>query len=409
MRRIVIAGGGFAAVWAAAAAARRCVEAGARLDITVIAPGDDLVIRPRLYEPRPEQMRVPLRRVLDPIGVRHVRAAVEGVDVDSGEILAVGARGRRGYETFDRLVIAAGSRLAPRPDFPGAGLLRDVDTLPAAVALDAHLHALPSRAPAEARYTVVVVGAGFVGLELATELVGRMRAIAEPGGRVRVVLVEREDVVGAELGPGPRPAIEEALDALGVERRLGTTVSGFDGREVALSDATAIPALTAVWAGGMRAAPLTLRLPARRDVLGRLQVDARMRVCGLGTVFAAGDSASAAVSPDGRRALQACQYAHQLGKVAGHNAVSDLLGLPEAELRPDPYVTCVDLGKAGAVYTEGFERTVRATGEAGKAIKRRINRELIYPPLDDAGRILARADLTAASRPSRPASSRLAA
>jgi NADH:ubiquinone reductase (H+-translocating) len=242
---------------------------------------------------------------------------------------------------------------------------------------------------------VVVVGAGFVGLELATELVGRLRTIA---GRdqTRVVLVEREPVVGPELGPGPRPVLERALDRLGVERRLGITVTGCDGREVELSDGTTIPALTAVWTAGMQASPITESVPARRDELNRLEIDAHMRVTD--TVFAAGDTASIEVAP-GHRALQACQYAHQMGKHAGHNAVADLLGLPLVDFRPDPYVTCVDLGAAGAVYTEGFERSVRATGARAKQIKRTINRELIYPTVDDADEILRRADYLTARRP----------
>jgi NADH dehydrogenase len=72
------------------------------------------------------------------------------------------------------------------------------------------------------------------------------------------------------------------------------------------------------------------------------------------------------------------------------------------EFVPDPYVTCVDLGSAGAVYTQGFERKVRATGDAAKKIKRTINRKVIYPTLDDAAKILQRADYRAASRPPRP-------
>jgi NADH:ubiquinone reductase (H+-translocating) len=88
-----------------------------------------------------------------------------------------------------------------------------------------------------------------------------------------------------------------------------------------------------------------------------------------------------------------------MGKHAGHNAVSDLLGLLPVDFRPDPHVTCLDLGSAGAVYTEGFERTVRATGARAKQIKRWINRELIYPTVDDAAKILRRADYLTASRP----------
>jgi NADH dehydrogenase len=408
MSDILIVGSGFAAVWTAAAAARRRYEAGVQpdaLSITLVAPGDDMVIRPRLYEPRPGEMRVPLRRVLEPIDVRHMRASVEAVDVERSHVLAVDGAGAELEESFGRLVVAAGSRLVRRSGFPGADYLHDIDTLPAAVALDEHLHELPSRALAEGRYTVVVIGAGFVGLELATELVARLRAIAEPEGaadQVRVVLVEREPAVGPELGTGPRAAIEQALDELGVEQWLNTTVSGIDEAAVHLSNGAVIPAQTAVWTAGMQASPITQRVPAPRDALGRLEVDRHMRVIGLHTVFAAGDTASIEVAPD-HRALQACQYAHQMGKHAGHNAASDLLGLPLVEFGPDPYVTCVDLGGAGAVYTEGFERSVRATGDAAKKIKRTINRKLIYPTLDDAAEILQRADYLAESRPPRPA------
>ena len=407
MSDIVVAGGGFAAVWTAAAAARRRQEAGERpadLSITLVAPGADMVIRPRLYEDRPGEMRVPLHRVLEPIDVRHLRASVEAVDVERGEVLAVDRNGAGFEMSFGRLIVAAGSRLVRRSGFPGAELLHDIDTLGAAVALDEHLLGLPTRAAADGRYTVVVIGAGFVGLELATELVTRLRAIADSTGasdEVRVVLVEREPVVGPQLGPGPRPAIEQALDELGVERRLITTVTGLDEETVQLSDGTTISAQTAVWTAGMQASAITESVPGPRDALGRLEVDRHMRVIGVEAVFAAGDTASIEVAP-GQRAVQACQYAHQMGKHAGHNAVSELVGLPLIEFGPDPYVTCLDLGGAGAIHTEGFERTIRATGDAAKKIKRTINRELIYPTLDDAAKILQRADYLAESRPPRP-------
>lgn len=42
--------------------------------VTVVDAGDDMVIRPRLYEADPQQMRVPLNRVLGPNGVRRFAA-----------------------------------------------------------------------------------------------------------------------------------------------------------------------------------------------------------------------------------------------------------------------------------------------------------------------------------------------
>jgi NADH dehydrogenase len=40
----------------------------------------------------------------------------------------------------------------------------------------------------------------------------------------------------------------------------------------------------------------------------------------------------------------------------------------------------LDLGPAGALYTEGWEREVVATGPAAKHTKQTINRRRIYPP-----------------------------
>ena len=81
-----------------------------------------------------------------------------------------------------------------------------------------------------------------------------------------------------------------------------------------------------------------------------------------------------------------------MGRFAGHNAVCDLLGLPLLPLRIDWYTTILDLGPWGALYTEGWDRHVVATGEAAKRTKRLINGQRIYPPLNgDTAAILAAA------------------
>jgi NADH:ubiquinone reductase (H+-translocating) len=408
MSSIVIAGGGFAAVWSAAAAARERLQAGLspdELPITVVSPRDDMVVRPRLYEPDPAQMSVPLARLLTPIGVDHLRGTVEGIDSTRGNVTVRLSPGPERRLDFGRLVVSTGSQLVgPPTSIRGVDMFHDVDTIEAAVALDRHLHSLRAGAVDAGTYTVVVVGAGFVGLEVATELVTRLRALAPTDDtRVspRVVLLERESSVGPELGPGPRPVILSALSELGVELRLETSLTGFDGSTVSLSDGTGIPAHTVVWTAGIRAQALTERVAGDRDRLGRLVVGADMRVPTSPSIFAAGDSACVEVEP-GRHAPQSCQYAHQLGKIAGRNAVADLTGRPGVQLVPDPYVTCLDLGAAGAVYTTGYERTVQATGEAGKVVKRMVNTELIYPPLDDADLILSQAVPEFESRPIQP-------
>ncbi|MDR0358754.1 MAG: FAD-dependent oxidoreductase [bacterium] len=391
MSDVVIVGGGFAGVCGAASAARAGSQAGAGLSITLVSPGDDLVIRPRLYEPDPARMRVPLDRVLEPIGVQRVPATVLGVDTAARTVTALDRDGRTREFGYGRLILATGSHLR-RPDVPGAHHLQDVDTVESAADLERHLDGLPE---GPGRFTAVVVGAGFTGVEVATELVARLGARAseagDPGG-VRVVLVEREGVVGPELGPGPRPVIEGALERLGVEVRLGETVAEVTAEGVRLGTGEEVPARTVVWTVGMQASALTSDVPGRRDGLGRLHVDEYLRVPESPDVLAAGDTAAAVVE-EGHVVMQSCQHAMPLGKHAGHNAASGLLGLPLERFSPLPYSTCLDLGPAGAVTTAGWGRTVQMPGTDAKERKRTINQQWIYPPLDDREAILRWADL----------------
>src|SRR3546814_8269083 len=74
-----------------------------------------------------------------------------------------------------------------------------------------------------------------------------------------------------------------------------------------------------------------------------------------------------------------CQHANRLGAVAGNNAAADLLGMPAAPYQQKNYVTCLDLGAAGAVFTRGWEKTVEMTGDKAKATKVEINNKWIYP------------------------------
>lgn len=383
MADIVVVGAGFAGFWAAAAAARARQDGPVTadsLEITLIAPRAELVIRPRLYEAQPGDMRVPVDALLSGIDVRFQAGHVTGIDTERRTVTVERHEGQTIDTPYDRLVLASGSRLT-RPSRPWGRHVLDVDTLDAAVRLDAHLAALAEREPAPGRLTAVVVGSGFTGLEVATELVTRLADLpSEDGGEgPRVVLVERASTVAPELGEGPRPAITVALDRLGVEVRTNVTVASVDEAGVALTDGTTIPAATVVWTAGMRASELTEQLPGERDHLGRLQVDPYLRVSAAEAVFAAGDTAAAFAQP-GVPVTQSCQHATPLGKTAGWNAAADLLGLPFEPFQPDAYITCLDLGAAGAVITAGWDRVVVRTGEAGKKIKQNVNTNWIYPP-----------------------------
>jgi len=393
MTRVLVLGAGFAGLWAAIGAARTREEFGARaagVEILVVDRNAYHNIRVRNYEVDLSEAAIPLAELLDPIGVHHMAGEVQAIDPVKQRV-TVATRGGRQMLDYDRLVFTLGSELA-RPAIPGlAANSFDVDTYAAALRLDAHLAELGKQAASDGRSTVVVVGAGFTGIEVATELPGKLDRAGVTGDR-RIILIDPNPVVGATIGGPARPVITEALSALGVELRLGVKVDAVDANGITLSSGEFIPTRTVVWCAGMRASPLAATLPVERDSLGRLRVDSYMRAAGLTNVFAAGDVARGVL--DGvHSTVMSCQFARPMGRFAGHNVMADLFGEPMLPLDIDWYVTVLDLGAWGALYTVGWDRKLRSTGAAAKATKQTINHKRIYPPR--TGRV----DLLAAAAP----------
>jgi NADH:ubiquinone reductase (H+-translocating) len=393
--RLVIIGAGFAGMYAALSAARLRDIRGVsseELEIALVSPAPTLVVRPRLYEPNPETLTAPLLDVLKSIDVMYVQGNVEKIDTNSCTVQIASADGASQSLAYDRLVVATGSRLF-RPNIPG--LVEhsfSVDSLEDAVALDKHLHSLAVRPAMNGRNTVVVAGGGFTGIEAATEMPARMREILGKDASPRVIIVDRNSAIAPDMGTGPRPIIEDALRRLGVETRLGAGVASLDASGVTLSSGEHIETQTVIWAAGMRAAPLTAQIPAERDNLGRLLVDRDLRVPGVQGVFATGDAARAACDDDGNYALMSCQHATRMGAFAGNNAAAELLGVPTRPYHQKAYVTCLDLGEAGALFTRGWERKVEMVGDVAKRTKHEINTVWIYPPKAERAAALASAD-----------------
>ncbi|GGI54614.1 NAD(P)/FAD-dependent oxidoreductase [Oxalicibacterium solurbis] len=393
--RLVIIGAGFAGMYAALSAARLRDIRGAspeEFEIALVSPEPTLVVRPRLYEPNPETLTAPLLDVLDSIDVAYIQGSVEAVDTQSRMVQIATGKGANKSLAYDRLVMATGSRLF-RPDIPGLAKHGfSVDSLDDAIALDKHLHGLAKRPATNGRNTIVVVGGGFTGIEAATEMPGRLRKILGEDAKTRIVIVDRNDVIAPDMGADARPVIDEALRKLGVETRLGVGVTSLDESGITLSSGEHIETATVIWAAGMRAAPLTAQIPAERDNFGRLLVDRDLRVPGVPGVFATGDAARAACDDEGNYALMSCQHATRMGAFAGNNAAAELLGVSTKPYHQKAYVTCLDLGEAGALFTRGWERTVEMVGEVAKKTKQEINTIWIYPPKAERAAALASAD-----------------
>lgn len=389
---ILIIGAGFAGVWSALSAARLLDQAQRNdLSISVLAPQAELHIRPRFYEANAHTFKAPVGELFNAVGVHFITGNAEAIDADTRSVSYTDSQGQRQQIGYDRLVLAAGSQVA-RPAIPGlAEHTFDVDKMESAVRLEQHLRGLAALPASPARNTVVVCGGGFTGIETATEMPARLRAILGDAD-VRVLLVDRGASIGAALGAGITPSIVAASQQAGVQWLTSSSVVAVDAGGVTLDNGQYIPGNTVIWTVGVKASPLTAQVAGERDNFGRLKVDDHLKVVGQQHIYATGDTAWAAVDEIGNHALMTCQHAIPMGRHSGNNAMADLLGVAPVVYRQPKYVTCLDLGDWGAAYSEGWERELKLQGQEGKELKRQINSVWIYPPAADRALALAAAD-----------------
>ncbi|MDO7389207.1 FAD-dependent oxidoreductase [Acinetobacter baumannii] len=389
-KRIIIAGSGFAGLWAALAAQRaiHLVSQEQNIEVMMVSPSPNVGIRPRLYEAVLENMNPDISELLSVVGVKFLAGWVNKIDVDQQTIEVATTDGNKQNLSYDRFVLATGSTtfMPPIPGLKEYGF--SVNTLEDAEKLDHHLKNLATKPANAARNTVVVAGGGLTGLETVTEMPERLRSILDEMD-VRVVLVDSSTDIGAAMGDQAATVIREALNELGVEGKAGLRVTALDATGVTLSNGEKIETETVIWTAGMRANPLTSQIAGEKDNLGRLIGDVYLHAPEAKNIFVTGDTVKVPTDDLGNFNVMSCQHAMSLGRVAGYNAAAELVDLPLHPYSQPKYVTCVDLGPWGALYTEGWDRQVQFVREEAKKIKQEINTVWIYPPVADREAVFA--------------------
>jgi len=193
----------------------------------------------------------------------------------------------------------------------------------------------PSAEGRERLCRVVIVGAGFSGVELAASLADFFHHAAkkqypELKHYLRIAVVEMMNEVTPMLPDTLRRAVRQRLLSGGVDLRLGVKVNAVTADEVVLGGETVLPTLTTVWTAGVRPADDLKRWHLPLDQRGRVIVDASLRVEGVPCAWAAGDAA-AIPSPEGL-APPTAQHAVREGKLLARNILAVLEGRP-----PQPF------------------------------------------------------------------------
>ena len=308
--RIVIAGGGFAGLYAAkhldsTLARRRDIE------ISLISRENFILFTPMLHEVAagdlsPSDIVNPLRRILRRVKV--LEAEIHAIDLTNKKIRCLG--GLRDVELefdFDHLLLALGAE----PNFfniPGVGdWAVTMKNLADAALLRNRMVALLEEASLHSDETIqrelltfVTVGGGFSGAETTGAINDFLRETARfyPAIKqeiIRIILVEGGKHLLPELGEELGQYAEQKLRNRGVEVINGALVTSYDGSTVELNNGRSIPAATVIWTAGAKPSAVIESLPCEKQ-RGRLLVDECLAVRGFPGLWAVGDCAAV---PDG--------------------------------------------------------------------------------------------------------------
>ena len=400
MTELIIIGGGFAGLKAALSAVYENKKHEGDVQVTLVSDKNFLVLRPRLYQNNPENMRVDLEPVLEPVGINFIEGRVSEIDLQNHQITISKTKLLELSIPYDQVILAAGS-VSKKLPIPGLEKHSfDINSYEAAIKLDSHLLKV-ARLPTMAGHNrFVILGAGISGIELATELRSRIRAHSndETAAAIEITIIDQADHIGPAANDAAQAIFSQAFEAAGVDVKLGRTVTKVGAFSVTLDDGEEIETASVIITAGLQANPLANYMAklinAELDPAGRLVVDDSLRVKGVKNIFAAGDIAAAKADEE-HVALMSCQHAMPMGGHAGFNAVHTLLSLPHRKYSQPNYVTCIDLGEAGGIVTKGWEREVDMTGQDAGDLKKKINEDYIYPPDGSAENIMSHADIDA--------------
>ena len=307
--------------------------------------------------------RTPEQFVHDHAIEARVRHEVLVIDLDRRAVLARDlATGDETWEAFDQLMIATGA-VPIRPPLPGinaAGIF-GVQTLDDGLAVRAALEREPPR-------SAVVVGAGYIGLELAEALCAR---------GIPVTVIQRGRTPMDTLDPDMGGMLVEAMRRFTMTLRLEEAVTGFEtdaGRvRAVVTDQGTVPADLVILGLGVRPnSELAATAGIPLGPTGAIAVDQRLRTRVAG-VWAAGDCVEKFHRVSRRPVTLALgTHANKEGRTAGINLGGGYATFPGVLGTAVTKICDVEVGRTGLGEAEaeaaGFEAvsvSVDSTTRAG--------------------------------------------
>lgn len=374
--RIVIVGGGAGGLPLATRLGDRYGRKGP-VHVTLVDRNATHVWKPLLHEVAAGRMDADAHDLDYPAiahwhGFRFTQGALAGLDRKRREIVLDAVYSIDGEEVlprrvlgYDTLIVCVGS---VSNDFGVPGVAQhaiSLDMQEDAERFHRRLLAACVRADAQAaagepvEISIVIIGAGATGVELAAELRQTTRAHAgyalehlDPARSIRITILEAAPRILPPLSEHVASAATDLLHKLDVDVRTSQRVTAVDASSVRTATGEVFAADLVVWAAGIMAAPLLAQLDGL-DVnrANQLVVGATLQTTRDPAIFAFGDCAAVPWlgHPEGTILPPRAQVARQQANFLAKAIKARLAGKPLSEFRFHDFGSLVSLGELSAV------------------------------------------------------------
>src|SRR5262245_8349055 len=336
--RVVVVGGGFAGL----ATVKALKDA--PVSILLLDRRNHHVFQPLLYQVATAMLpsgdiATPIREVLRKQSNTSVAMAeVIGVDPERRQVIAWAPDRGEAAIPYDYLVLATGVEQSyfGHDEFarfaPGLKSLEDAGEIRSKL-LQAYETAETEADPSKHRdlLTVVLVGAGPTGTELAGAIAGMAKVTLKSNFRridpsqTRVILLDNGPRILATFAPDLSGKAHDRLTRMGVEVRTGSHVDLVDEQGVVVGGQR-IASRTVLWTAGVKPSPAGQWLRTETDRAGRVAVQPDCSVRGRPEVFAIGDTVH--LEQNGKPLPGVAQVALQQGHYVARVIASRIAGQP---------------------------------------------------------------------------------
>lgn len=315
MTRLLIVGGSDAGI----SAALRARELDSTVEPTIVLadrfPNFSICGLPFFISGEVQDWRNLAHRTAEEISQQGIQVRMnhwaETIDPEQKTVTIKAPNGQQQFFSYDKLILGTGGTSVLPPlqglDLPGVYPLRWMED---SFAVQKHV---TEQAPQHA----VIIGAGYIGLEMADALILR---------GLEVTLIQRSQTILKTVDPSISQLVQNELQRRGVEVITGVSMSQIEpkGDRLLVSDANGFQRITdlvIVAVGVNPSTQLAQTAGVQTGIRGAIQVNRRMET-NIPDIYAAGDCVETY-----HRILQQNTYlplgttAHKQGRIAGENAV----------------------------------------------------------------------------------------